>query len=63
MYTEEEIDNYLGDALYPETPIKLLTQLILHRMKEEHYTNSMKIIKENRYILILIEQFRLILLN
>lgn len=50
MYTEEEIDNYLGDALYPETPIKLLTQLILHSMKEEHYTNSMKIIKENRKI-------------
>lgn len=50
MYTEEEIDNYLGDALYPEIPIKLLTQLILHRVKEEHYTNSMKIIKENRKI-------------
>lgn len=50
MYTEQEIDNYLGDALYPESPIKLLTQLVLHRVKKEHYTNSMKIIKENRDI-------------
>ncbi|MCI2889758.1 helix-turn-helix transcriptional regulator [Staphylococcus hominis] len=50
MYTEEEIDNYLGEDLYPESPIKLLTQLVLHRVKKEHYTNSMKIIKENRDI-------------
>lgn len=50
MYTEEEIDNYLGDDLYPESPIKLLTQLIIHRVKKEHYTNSMRIIKENRNI-------------
>ncbi|MGF0107480.1 hypothetical protein ACQRDZ_09675 [Staphylococcus hominis] len=50
MYTEEEINNYLGDALYLETPIKLLTQLILHRVKEEHYTNSMKIIKEMKTV-------------
>ncbi len=46
MYTEEEIDNYLGDHLYPESPIKLLTQLVLHRVKKEHYTNSMRIIKK-----------------
>lgn len=50
MYTEEEIDNYLGDDLYPESPIKLLTQLVIHRVKKEHYTNSMRIIKENRNI-------------
>jgi len=50
VYTEKEIDSYLGDALYPESPIKLLTQLVLHRVKKEHYTNSMKIIKENRKI-------------
>ncbi|WP_145418351.1 helix-turn-helix domain-containing protein [Staphylococcus hominis] len=50
MYTEEEIDNYLGEDLYPESPIKLLTQLVLHRVKKEYYTNSMKIIKENREI-------------
>lgn len=50
MYTEEEIDNYLGNDLYPESPIKLLTQLVIHRVKKEHYTNSMRIIKENRNI-------------
>lgn len=40
MYTEEEINNYLREDLYLESPIKLLTQLVLHRVKKEHYTNS-----------------------
>lgn len=50
MYTEEEIDFYLGEDLYPESPIRLLTQLALHRIKKEHSTNLRQIIKENQSI-------------
>lgn len=50
LYTEEEIDIYLGKDLYPESPIRLLTQLVLHRIKKEHSTNFRQITKENKSI-------------
>lgn len=50
MYTEDEINIYLGKDLYPESPIRLLTQLVLHRIKQEHSTDLRQIIKENQAI-------------